>query len=53
MTDLTLLEGALADGTRKFKGNPMRNYGIWCDTGSLIMEWRRMRDRMRADRKRQ
>ena len=36
-TDLTLLKGALADGTRKFKANSWRDNDIQCSTGSLMM----------------
>ena len=52
MTDLTLLEGVLADGTRKFEENSWRDNGIQCGTRSLIMGQRKTRDRTRADRKR-
>ena len=36
MTDLTLLKGALADRTRKFKGNSQRDDGIWCNTRQIL-----------------
>ena len=52
VTDLTLLKVVLADGTRKFEENSLRNDGIWCSTRSLMMGQRGTRDRTRADRKR-
>ena len=52
VTNLTLLKGALADGTREFEGNSWRDDGIQYSTRSLTMGQRGMRDRTRADRER-